>query len=73
MQDRHIVLHNGGLADHDAGGVVDQNAATHPGGGMDVHVEANADLALEEQCQGVALLVPKPMGDPLCLEGNETP
>jgi hypothetical protein len=34
---RHVVSHLGGLADHDAGAVVDEEAASDPGGGVDLH------------------------------------
>ena len=39
LQDRHVVLDDRGLADHEAGGMVEENAAPDAHGRMDVGLE----------------------------------
>ena len=72
VQDGYVVLHHRRFADDDAGGMVEQDAAADRRRRMDVHAEADADLALEEQGQRVAPLPPQPVRHPVRLQGMET-
>ena len=68
VQHRDVVFHHRGLADDDAGGVVDHDAAAEPGGGMDVDAEQFGNAALEKQRHALALLGPQPVGDAIAFE-----
>ena len=61
MQHRHIVFHHSRLADHDAIGMVDEDALADHGGGMNIDGEKFRHAALQIERHRLASVVPQPM------------
>ena len=58
VQDRDIVLDDRGLADHEAGGVIEEDAAADPGSRIDVALEHRRRAALQIEREVLAALAP---------------
>ena len=71
MQDRDVVVDHRGLADHEAGGVVEEDAAADRGRRMDVALEHRRRAALQIEREVLAALAPQPMRQPMGLDGVE--
>ena len=71
VQDRDVVLDHRGLADHEAGGVVEEDAAADPRGRMDVALEHRRRAALQIEREILAALAPEPVRQPMRLDGVE--
>ncbi len=67
MQHRDVIAHHRRLTDHDGMGVVDHDAATDAGSGMDIDAEHFRDAHLHEIGHVAAALLPEPMADPVGL------
>ena len=67
LQDGYIVVDDAGLADDDAGGVVEHYAPAHHTGRMDVHAEHLGVAALDEQRQIPPPRRPQAVGQPVHL------
>ena len=68
MQNRDIVLDHGGFTDHEAGGVVEENAAANPRGRMDIALEHRRRPALQVVGEIPTPFVPEPMGEAMRLD-----
>jgi len=66
-----VVIDDGGLADHDAGGVVQHDAPADAGGRVDVHPEDLGDAGLQVEGQRPVVGDPQVVGDAAGLEGVE--
>lgn len=71
MEEGDIVFDDGGFADDDAGGVVEENAGADAGGGVDIDGEDLGINALEVEGDLAASVVPEFMGDAVGGEGKE--
>lgn len=69
MEHRHIVANDSRLADNDGMRVVDHDATAHFGGGMNVHTEHFRDPHLNKISKIDPATAPKPVSDPICLDG----
>ena len=63
MENRDVVFHNSGLANHESCGMVEHHATTHMGARVQIYAENARDLILEKQCERVAFVPPEPMCD----------
>ena len=72
VQHGNVVTDDGGFADDEARGVVDEDAVADPGGGMDVHAENFGDPVLKVQRKEFAFPKPKTVGYSEGFEGVET-
>ena len=68
VEDGDVVLDDGGFANDEAGGVVEENATADARGGMDVHREDFGAEALEVEGQLGADGMPKVVGEPVAGE-----
>src|SRR6266567_2475079 len=64
----NIVLDDGGLADDEAGRVIEEDAPPDPGGGMNVGLERRGGAALEIIGEVLAVALPQPMRQPVGLD-----
>ncbi|CAL9066459.1 unnamed protein product, partial [Musa banksii] len=71
VEDGDVVADHGGLADDDAGGVVEEDALADAGGGVDVDGENVGDAGLEGEGEGAAVLGPEKVGHAVSLDGEE--
>ena len=71
LEHRHVVLDHRGRADHEAGGVVEEDAAPDPGRRMDVGLEHFRRPALEIEREILPVPAPQPMREPVGLDGVE--
>src|SRR5450755_1760832 len=71
MQQRDIVIDLGGLTDHQTGGMIQKDAPPQTGCRMDIGLEHLRGTTLEVKCQIPLAVVPKPMRQPMCLDGME--
>ena len=71
VQHRHVVADRRGLADHEAGGVIEEDAAADLGRRMDVALEHRRRAALQVIGEILAALVPEPVRQPMRLDGVE--
>ena len=71
VQHRDVVADHRGLADHEAGGVIEEDAAADLGGRMDVALEHRRRAALQVIGEVLAALVPQPVRQPVGLDGVE--
>ena len=53
LQDRDVVVDHRGLADHEAGGVIEEDAAADRGGGIDVGLEHRRRAALQIEAKSL--------------------
>ena len=67
VQNRHVIFHDGRLANDKAGGVVKHYATANRGGRVNVDTENGADLVLQKERQAVPFLGPEPMGNTVSL------
>src|ERR1700679_1332017 len=72
MQHGDIVLNHRGLADDNAGGVVEEYAAADLRGRMDVHREQRRHPALDEPGQRTTTVPPQPMRHAIALQRMES-
>lgn len=66
-----VVLDDGGRADHEAGRMVQEDAAADPGGGVDIRLEGLRGAALQVKGEILTPLAPEPMGQPVRLDRME--
>ena len=74
MQDRHVVLDRGGLADHEPGRVIEENAAPDARVRIDVGLEHRGGPALQIEREILAALLPDPVREAMrldCVEAFE--
>ena len=71
VQHRHVVADRRGLADDEAGGMVEEDAAADLGRRMDVALEHRRRAALKVIGEVLAALVPEPVRQPMRLNGVE--
>ncbi|PNT72731.1 hypothetical protein BRADI_2g48426v3 [Brachypodium distachyon] len=71
VEDGDVVAHDGGLADDDAGGVVEEDALADGGGRVDVDGEHLGDPGLERERESAAVLRPEHVRDAVGLDGEE--
>lgn len=71
LQHRDIVLDHRGLADHEAGGMVEEDALADAGGRVDVGLEDFGGTALQIEREIAPALVPEPMRQAVGLQGME--
>ena len=71
VEDRHVVLDHRGRADHEAGGVVEEDAPADPRGRMDVALEHLRDPALEVEGEVAPAAVPDMVGEAVGLQRVE--
>lgn len=71
LQDRDVVLHHRRFTDHDAGGVVEHDAAADGRRRVDVHAEGNGNLILQVDSQRLPPLLPQPVTDTVSLQRME--
>ena len=68
-----IVLHDRRRADHQARGMVEEDAPPDPRRRMDVGLEHLGRAALEVEREILPVVAPQPMGEPVGLDGVEAP
>ena len=71
VEDGDVVADDGGLADDDAGGVVEEDALADDGRGVDVDGEDVGDAGLEGEGKGASLLRPEDVRHAVRLDGEE--
>ena len=71
LQQGHVVFHHGGLAHHQAGGVIQEDALAKPGSGMDVGLEHVGGPALQVKGEVALAIAPQPMGQSMGLHRVE--
>ena len=71
MQHRDVVADHRGLADHEAGGVIEEDAAADLRRRMDVALEHRRRAALQVIREVLAALAPEPVRKPMRLNGVE--
>ena len=71
MQDRDVVVDHRGLAHHQTGGVVEEDAAADFGRRIDVALERRRGTALQIEREILAALAVEPMRQPMGLDGVE--
>ena len=71
LQDRHVVAHYRGLADHHPGAVIDQDALPQPRRGVQVEREHRGYPRLQRQSQQLLAEVPQRVLNAVRLEGVE--
>jgi hypothetical protein len=71
LQDRDVVLHHRRFTDHDAGGVVEHDAAADGRRRVDVHAEGDGNLILQVDSQRLPPLLPQPVTDTVSLQRME--
>ena len=71
VQDRDVVLDHRGLADDEAGGVIEEDAAADLGGGIDVGLEHRRGAALQVIGKILAALVVEPVRQAMGLDRVE--
>src|ERR1700674_4484080 len=71
MQHRNVVLDHRSLADHQARGMVEEDAAPDAGIGMNVALEDGGGAALQIEREIHAPFAPQPMRQPMRLDGME--
>ena len=71
VQHRDVVLDDRGFADHEAGRVIEENAAADLRRRMDVALEHRRRAALQVEREIAAALAPQPMRQPMGLDGVE--
>lgn len=71
MQHGNVAADDGGLADHDAGGMIEKGTRADLSGGMNIDLQLLGDLTLQVIGQGNAALVPQLVGDAIGLQGME--
>src|SRR4029078_3648688 len=69
VENRDVVLDDGGLADHDSRAMIDQNTRSNLRGRVDVDGEDFRAALLEMRREEQALFVPEPMRDAMALQG----
>src|SRR5215831_15355822 len=71
MQNGDVILDHCGLANHEPGGVIEENAASNRCRWMDVGLEHSGGAALQIVSEISAVLVPEPVREPVRLNGVE--
>ena len=71
LQDRHVVLDHRGLADHEAGGVIEEDTTSDAHGRIDIGLEHRRRLALQIIGEVLATPAPQPMGETMGLDRVE--
>src|SRR6267142_1758680 len=69
VQDRDVILDDRGLAAHEAGRMIEEDAAADSGGGIDVGLEYRRGTALQVGREIPAALVIEPMRQTMGLDG----
>src|SRR5438128_2115510 len=69
MQERNVILDDRGLAHHEAGCMIEEDAATDPGIGMDIALEDCRGAALQVKGEVPAAVTPQPMRKAMGLDG----
>ena len=69
MQDRHVVLDHGGLADHEAGGVVEENPLPDRRRRVDVGLEHGGRTALQVIGEILSAPAPQPVREAMGFDG----
>src|SRR4029450_7829894 len=72
VQDRAVIPDHRGLADHETGGVIEEDAAPDPGRGMDIALENRRRAALQIIGEVRAALLPEPVGEAMGLDRVKT-
>src|SRR5882672_11952244 len=72
VQDRNVVFDQSGLAAHEAGGVIEEDAAADPGGRVDVGLEYCRRATLQIIGEILAAFLIEPMRQPMGLQRMET-
>src|ERR1700733_2473575 len=72
VQDRNVVLDDSGLAAHEPGGMIEEDAAADPGSGIDVGLEYRRRAALQIPGKILAALLIEPMRQAMGLQGMKT-
>ncbi len=68
LQNRYPVTDNGRFAHHQAGGVIEHDAVSKTGGGVNIDTELSRHLALQEQGQWLSVVCPQPVADAVNLQ-----
>ena len=68
MQNRDVVLDDGGLAADEAGGVIEEDATADPGRRIDVGLEDRRGAALQIEREILAVLAMQPMRQTMGLD-----
>lgn len=68
VEDGDIIFYNCGLTDDYTGGMVDEDTGADTGGGVDIYSKDFGYSILEAEGQGVASLLPEPVGDTVTLQ-----
>src|ERR1700692_1545440 len=71
VQDRDVVLDQGGLADHEAGGMIQEDAEADPRRGVDVGLEYRRRAALQIIGEILAAFLMKPVRQTMGLQRVE--
>src|SRR6267143_554937 len=71
VQDRDVVFDHSGLADDEAGGVIEEDTAADPGCGIDIGLEYRRRAALQIIRKILAALLIEPMRQTMSLERME--
>src|SRR5665811_441910 len=71
VQDRDVIFDHSGLADHEAGGMIEEDAAADPGCGIDVGLEDRRRAALQIISKILAAFLIEPVRQTVGLEGME--
>src|ERR1019366_3515127 len=71
VQDRDVVFDHRGLTAHEPGGVIEEDTAADPGGGIDVGLEYRRRAALQIIRKILAALLIEPVRQTVGLEGME--
>ena len=69
MQERNVILDDRGLAHHEAGCMIEEDAATDPGIGMDIALEDCRGAALQAKGEVPAAFTSQPMRKAMGLDG----
>src|SRR5450759_1288528 len=71
VQDRDVVFDHSGLADDEAGGVIEEDTAADPGCGIDVGLEHRRRAALQIVGKILAAFLIEPVRQTMRLQGME--
>src|SRR4029077_19870623 len=71
LQNRNVILDHRRLADHKAGGVIEEHALANARGGVDVAPEHSRREALQAQGEIAPARLQEPMGEPIGLQRLE--